>query len=116
MNDEIVTTDLILEAMKGYVTSKQQIPPSLWLDAASKLVVLIGDENDKLFELQQKVAETRKRGIEAGDSVAKSKVMVEAMDCHKEMRKQEAKIEQIWEFVRIAKKRASLTETEFKGY
>src|SRR3990167_5829854 len=103
---ELINADLILEWMKEQVEQKTQLSPSLYVDASAKLAVLIGDESDKLFDLEQIVAQKRVEFIEAGDSVSKAKVKVEASDEHKFARKQKSKIEQILELIRVAKLRA----------
>ena len=113
--NELVSVNTILDWMRDNVESKTPISPSLFVDAAGKLVVLIGDENDKLFDLQQKVAMFKSNLIASGHSVAKANVESQALDDYKELCKQKAKVEQIWEFVRIAKLRARLTEGEYKS-
>ena len=49
-------------------------------------------------------------------TVAKANATIEATDEYMEYRKQGAYIKQIQEFVRIAKKQATMSEMEFKGY
>jgi hypothetical protein len=112
----IVTTDTIVNYLKNAVETKQPLSPTVWADAAQKLIVLLGDEADILFDLQQKVAQKKVDYIEGGDSVAKAKVKVEATDEYREMSRQKAKIEHVEEMIRVAKLRARLSETEFKGY
>ena len=116
MQEELVTTESILHYLQEKVEQKEQLPPSTWIDAAMKLAALIGNENDKLFDLQQKIAQARVELIDSGKSVSMAKVVVEATDIHKEAQKQKARIEQIWEVIRIAKLRARLTDEEYKAH
>ena len=105
-----------MEKMKLSVESGEIRSPSVWVDGAQHLAVLLGDENDKLFSLQQEVAKEKVKFMDEGDSVAKAEAKVEAMDIYKEYRIQKSFIERISETIRIAKLRARLTEDERKGY
>ena len=116
MEKELVTTETIVKFLRDSVEQKIPLSPSVFIDAATKLTVLLGDENDKVFNLQQKVAELKVELIETGNSVAKAQALTEATDIYKEYMIQRARIENINEFIRIAKLRARLTEEERKGY
>ena len=115
---EIVSVNSILSYLQEQVEQKIPLAPSIWVDASAKLAVLLGDENDKLFDLQQKVAQIRVEHIQAGDgmSVSRARAITEATNEYKEFHKQKARVEQIAEFIRIAKLRARITETEYKSY
>lgn len=110
-----VTIDTILNSLKGWVEAKQPIDAHTWTDAAQKLNILIGDEHDNLFDFMQKVAKAKAEYIIKGDSVAKSKVIVEASDDYREMMKQRAKIGMIEEAIRIAKIQARLKDNEYRN-
>lgn len=112
---ELITVDTIINAMKGWVETKHPISPDVFVDAAGKLAILLGDENDKLFFLQQDVAKCKVMFIEGGDSVAKAEVKTEASNLYREMCSQKAKVEQIQEFIRIAKIRARLVSEEYRA-
>ena len=99
-----VTCDTIIDWIAKQVEEKHPISPSLWLDSAAKLNALKEDETDRLFDLKQSVSRDKAALIMTGKSVAAAKVEVEATDAFKAMCKQEAKVEQIAEFIRIAKK------------
>lgn len=111
-----VTSDTIVDYFRHAVEEKLPISPHAWVDGAQKLNVLLGDETDKLFDLQQQVAQERLKHIEAGDSVAKANVKVETTDIFKQMQKKKARVEQIEEMIRIAKLQARLKEAELNGY
>ena len=88
------TTDSILNTFQEWVVEKKMIDAHNWINAAQYLNVLIGDEHDKLYILQQKVANLKKEHIEQDMSVAKARVYVEATDTYKDMQSQKAK--HIW--------------------
>ncbi len=114
--ENLVTCDTILEWLKEQVEHKNIISPSLYLDACQKLNLLISDEHDKLFTLQKEVARQKIQWIEDGKSVAEAKTRVEGSQEYLYMKKQEAKIKQIEESIRIAKIRSRLKEGEFNNY
>ncbi len=98
------TTDKILEAMKKMVEQNIPVAPDVWLRGCYKLLVLISDERNKFFDLQQKVAQMRNVLLDDPKiSFSKAKSMIEATPEFKEMRKQEFKVKDILELVRVAK-------------
>lgn len=117
-NKKVITTDTIVNTLKQSVENKLTVPPSWWIDAAQKLNVLLGDEHDKLFNLEYRVAnmkvaileEDEKRNVSAAD------VKVKASEEYKELRKQKAKVDRIEEFIRIAKIQARLKDNELNSY
>lgn len=117
MADVKVTVDTILDFLKEAVESKAPIAPSTWIDAAMKLNVLLGDENDKLYDLQQKVALIRLGFLTSQNkvNVSEAKLRTEVTDEYKQYHKQKARIAQIEEQIRIAKVQARVRDTEFKG-
>ena len=113
--NELITTDTILGTLKSWVETKHPIDAHTWTDACQKLNILIGDEHDKLFVLQQTVAQKKLMWMETGDSVAGAKLRVEATDEYYQMKKQEARIGQIEEAIRIAKIQARLKDNEYRN-
>lgn len=110
--DEFVTCDLILNWLKERVANKEPISPQLWLDAALKLNTLSSDETDKLIELESLVAQLRSVFIAEGKSAAAAKAHVEAGEPYKELRKQQEKMKQIVEAIRLAKLSARIKNDE----
>jgi len=106
-----ITSDTILQWFKQAVEEKQELNPDIWIDAAHKLVIFLGDEEMKLYELQQKVAEKKLEFYNDMEKpqVASAEMKVEATDIYKEYRQQKAKINQIEEFIRIAKLRVKIS-------
>lgn len=110
------TIDSILAEMRGWVENDTPMSPGHWVNASASLNILISDEHNKLFELQQEVAKVKADLITNGYTVARAKVVSEASDAYKEAQKQRAKIEMIQEAIRISKVRARLTDDEIKNY
>lgn len=104
--------DTILEYFSKIASEKQVISPVEMVDASMYMAILIGDENDKLFDMQQKVAQMKVDFMDSGDNATKARMKVEATDEYKECHKQKAKIEQVEEFIRISKLRARMASNE----
>jgi hypothetical protein len=109
-----ITTSTIISQMHIMVEDKQPIHPSWWVDAAAKLNVLIGDDNNRLYELQSKLAKLKADYISQGETSAAANIRIEAEDDFLEMQKQKGRIKQIEEFIRIAKIRSKLEDAQFK--
>ena len=110
---EKITCDTIIDYLKEVIEKKQILPPETFIDAAEKLNILRSDEDDKLVNLMQKVAQLKSNSILQGASVAQAKVHAEASDSYKEMLIQKMRCERITEFIRIEKIRARLMNTQF---
>lgn len=110
----MVTTDTILDTMRDYVESKVPIAPTTWLDAGIKLVALMSTETDLLIDLQQKVAEQKVALYDGGyETSAEVKIRIEAKPEYATMKKQEAKVKRINEFIMMSKKYATIRSTEY---
>jgi len=110
----MITALTIIETMKKWVEEKHPIPPSMWIDASLKLNVLRGDLDDKLYDLESELAKQKAELLMRDDmTVAKAESIIRAEDKFKEMRKLNAKIKQLEEFIKISKKRSSLKEEEY---
>lgn len=114
--ENLITCDSIMKWFEDQVAQKHPISPDVWLDGASKLNVLIGTENERLFNLEQTVAIIESNRLDLGDTSAKAKTIARASVVYKEMQMQKAKIAQITEFIRLAKHRARRASDEIKGY
>lgn len=110
------TTDNILEYFNTAVKERLILSPQDWVEAAEYLNILIGEEHDKLFGLEQEVAQKKIEALKTSKSVAEAKLIVEGTDTYRAMRTQKGKIEQIQEFIRIAKLQARLKSDEIRGY
>jgi len=112
---EAVNIDTILDYLEHCVAQKIPIGPSDWVEAAMKLNVLLSGEHEKLFDLQQKVAQEKGTLLALGNTVAKSKVLVEAMEVNKQANLQKAKIGRIEESIRLAKVLSKMSMEEMRG-
>lgn len=110
-----VTLDTILNWLIDAVESKKVISPSMWVNTAQKINILLHGEYDKLFDLQQQVAVLQSQYIELDKSVAESKVLINASEVYKHYKKQESKINLVQEEIRLAKIQARLSDTEFRN-
>lgn len=109
-------SEKIINWLTVRIRNHEPISPADYLDAAMKLNLLLSDEQAKLYELQQAVAQKKAELIETGNSVSKAKVLIEATDDYRNFLTQKAKIEQIIEFVRISKIQARMAQAEYQGY
>ena len=107
MNDKR-TTDSVLEKLKELVETKAQVSPEQWIDAALYLEILKLDEQDILLALEmsasRKLLETKEKDM----SVAEAKMIWKATHEYEVWQQQKRKLDEIQEFVRIAKKQAEI--------
>lgn len=106
----------ILEWLTDMVKEKRIMDAHTWVDTAQKLNILLGEEHDKLFDLEQKIAIIQTTCIEGGKKISECKVMMEATDTYKQVKKQKALISQVTEAIRIAKLQARLKSEEMSNY
>lgn len=107
------TIEEILDWFKSSIDHDEIILPSYWVEAALKLLVLMGAQSDRLYEMQQTVANQRKYLLERPNSkVGAVKMIIEASNEYRDAKKQEALVERIVEFIRLAKLQARLRQTE----
>lgn len=104
-----------MNVLEQWSRERRPIDPHEFLDAATKLTLLMGDESDKLYQMEQNVSVERVKLLDEGKSVAESKTRVEASGAFREARSQKALMDRIVETVRIAKMRARLSMEEYKS-
>lgn len=112
----MVNADIIINWLTEQVVNKQPVSPSVWVESAVKLNMLIGDEQAKLFQLGQNVANMKKLLLESNESVSRAKTLVEASDEYRQYCTQKAKIERAIELIRLSKVMARMSSDEIKGY
>lgn len=111
----MITALTIIETMKKWVEEKHPISPATYLDAGLKLNILRGDLDDRYFQLESELAKQKANLLMKDEmTVAKADAIVKAEDSYKEMRKTQAQIKQLEEFVRLAKKYSSLKDEEYR--
>lgn len=102
-----VSVDTILNYLEEKVENKEaQFDSDFWITAAMKLNILLGDEQDGVWDKKQEVAKKKLTifGKQAKRNVSAATLEIEASDEYTAMKKQEDKVGRIEEFVRIAKK------------
>lgn len=115
--ENLVTTDTILDWLQEQVEQKQPVTPTKSLEIAQKLNVLLGDEHDHLYKLEQEVAKAKLEMLSKGDkSVARAEIEVQATDLFRTRQNQKARIGRIEEMIRISKRQATLKSEEFGNY
>ncbi len=107
------TFDSVMKFVNDSISKREVIDVNTWLDVAQSLNALLENEQNKLFELEKEVAESKMVAIEAGDTVAKAKIRVETSPLFMESRKQKAKVERAIELIRISKQQARLTNDNY---
>lgn len=113
--ENLNTVDSILEALQKMAQRKEPIDTHTWLSGVSKLLALLGDDQDWLYEMESEIAKSKARFISDGDTAAKAKIKAEAMDVFKNARKLKAKIDRCYEIIRVAKLQARLSNDEYKS-
>ena len=109
------TASDIMGVLQRWAEEKRPIDAHEFLDAATKLTLLLGDESDKLFNLEQNCAIERVKLLDEGKSVSDARTRVEAYDAFREARSKKALIERITETIRLAKLRARMGQEEYKA-
>src|SRR3990167_8016116 len=100
----------ILDFLKKKIEIREQLNPEIWLEAASRLVVLLGDEEAKLYDLQQKAAQLKVMFLDSQEkrNISEAKTRIEASNEYKEFKKQQARVSQIEQFIMVSKLRAKI--------
>lgn len=109
------TLDNILEVLQEDAENKTPVDPAFYLEAAMKMLALVGNVSDELYVAESTLAKVKVQFIEEGDTVAKAKAKVEAMELYPTSRRLKAKIERVYEMVRLAKLRSRMANDEFKS-
>lgn len=110
------TIDSILDGFRVMSEEKQPLDVNYWLEGCAKLVVLLSDEQNKLFLLEQILAEQKLKLLEEGKSAAYAKIAIESTNDYVEARKLEAKIDQVTEIVRIGKLQARMSNDNIRNH
>lgn len=106
----------ILSVLQDWAENKVPVDPAAYVEAGLKIMSLVGNENDRLFELESEIANVKASLMEEpGMTAAKAKIKAEASPQFLEARKLKAKIETIYEIVRLSKVRSRMGQDEFKG-
>lgn len=113
---EKVTPEIIIGWLKEQIEERNPIAPERFMDAAQKLIVFWGDLADEASGLETVLAQHKVEFLNEGKSVAEAKARVEAMPEMGEYKRIKARMNQITEFVRIAKQRARMKWEEEQSF
>lgn len=104
------TADGVLAEIKEKVEKGKVVGKDEWIETAFLLNTLILDEQEKLFSLQRKVAEMKYSLLQAQEkkNVSAAELEIQTKDEFWEMARQDAKVENILEFIRIAKRQSDI--------
>lgn len=103
--------DTILQSIKEYLDGGKKasaLPREKWEDAGLALNIYLGEEEDLLGTLEQRVAEEKIQIFDKQEkrNVAEADTILEATDLHRQMRNQKRKCDRIKEFIKLCKLRA----------
>ena len=106
MEQEKITSDTVLDWARKQVESKNMPSREVWLDIAFRLNLLKIDDVQLLNKMRQDVAKKKFAilGSQEKRNVAAVDLEIETTDEFRFLKDQEAKVDAISEFVRIAKK------------
>jgi len=110
MSDKI-DTDVILNSLQECVEKgKAQFDAHFWIGTAMKLNLLLGTEQDILWNAKQEVAKMKLDIFNKQEkrNVAAANLEIETSEVYKKMRIQEDKVGRVEEFVRISKKMSDI--------
>lgn len=110
------TVDSILEAFEKMGESKTPISPEVWLLGCGKMLSLVGGEQDRLFTLESELAQI-KADLMSNETMtsAKAKSLIEARPEYLKCRKLKAKIDRVFEAIKLGKVMARTSFDEFKS-
>ena len=105
----------IIDRIQSWVSSGVPVAPGVWIDEAMKLLNFVGETGDRLAELESQVAiEKWNYRAQHKCSDAEAESYKRTLDVFKEMKKTEGTMKLLDEYIRLAKKRATLASDEMK--
>jgi hypothetical protein len=102
------TSHSIIHSFTERVSNKEIIPPDEWMKGAMYLNVLQHDEKNKMFQLEQTFVRKVLEETEKGASHALAEKVAKMSDEWLAFKNQESFCKQIEEFIRLAKKQATI--------
>lgn len=103
------TCTSIVKSFTERIANREIIPADQWLTGAQFLSVLLTDENDKLFALQQQIAQIKYEKLREGNNVGQTNIFIETTDIYRKFCEQKAFIKQVDEIIKISKLQARLS-------
>jgi hypothetical protein len=102
------TVKTIMDKLAELAAEKRTIGPQTWMDAASKLNVLLQSEVEDVIDRKLTIAKLRAAYMADGKTAAYARAQVEAMPEWAELQKQQALVDRAKEMILLAKKNATL--------
>ena len=106
MDKELVTLNSIWGYFEKAIEDKQVLSPGVWLDGATKLNVLLLDQQDKVTEMENLLAIMVEKEQNNGASYTRAKNIVMTKREWVETEKLKNKVKRVEELIRILKKRS----------
>lgn len=103
------TVGTIMETLEQWAREKRPVSPQEWLEAASKLNVLLQNEQERKYVMESLLAKMKAAYLTEGQTAAFAKSMMEASDEWLDYKKQCALVERALETIRLAKGNARLS-------
>lgn len=112
--EEKRTIDSIISDLRSKVEKREVVHPSWWVESAEMLNLLLSEDQDKLFGIQQEIAKERYEILKSQTkrNVSEANLIVESTDKFREMRTLDAKIRRVQEQIKIAKIHGRLASDE----
>lgn len=106
------TIDTILEDMETRVKENHPVSPANWVDAGIKINALRGDLDNDIAEYEAQLVFVEANFIKEGKPQTTAKALARGDDViiYEEYLRAKAKAKRIEEFIRLAKKRATLND------
>ena len=89
----------VISQIKDKLENRIPMSPVWFLERAEELIILQSDEKDLLAQLKKKVATQKMLMISSGKSVAYARESVQTTEEWLEMKRQEARVEQIEDLI-----------------
>ena len=102
------TTDSILSKLREMVENKMPITAEEWIDAALFLNILKTDEDNELLKFDTSLAKKRLEVRARHKSAIDAENELKTTEEYENYQKQKSRIDNIKEFIRIAKKQAEV--------
>jgi hypothetical protein len=116
MENHQTTIDSIMHYFQKLVLERKPQPPEEWMRAAMSINVLKGVEYDELAELEMQCNKFEMDQIVEHDlTSARAKTFLRASELYKRYNQKRARVNQIEEFIRLAKKNATLITDQMKN-
>lgn len=102
------TVQEVMEYLETIAETNDVVPPQEYVRCATLISLMLQNEQDKLYLMEQEVAKKRAELVMKGETAAYAKIVIEASDEYTEARKQKALVERALEVIKLAKKHAQL--------